>query len=71
LWALYVPSTRWTTKDSRLMAFQKELYNFESLYKYIQRIDTKFLTVIMWQNIARLIQVYCSTEYRHRERSRS
>jgi hypothetical protein len=30
--------------------FQKGLYNFESLYKFIQRTRTVFLTVIMYQD---------------------
>jgi hypothetical protein len=35
--------------------FQKKLYNFESLYKCIQRTCTVFWTVIMWQKTPNLI----------------
>jgi dihydroorotase len=33
--------------DAKMNVFQKELYNVESLYKYIQRTYTVFSTVIM------------------------
>jgi hypothetical protein len=39
--------TRNNNALSKYRVFQKELYNFESLYKFIQRAYTVFRTVIM------------------------
>jgi hypothetical protein len=40
--------------------FQKELYNFESLYKFIQRTYIVFLTVVMlWFNVTSTANAGC------------
>jgi hypothetical protein len=36
-----------TFEDEKCRVFQNELYNIESLYKFIQRTGTVFRTVVM------------------------
>jgi hypothetical protein len=46
-------------EESEFRVFQKELYNFESLYKFIQKTCAMFRTVIMQQNTLSFVWESC------------